>query len=561
MTASEYLHTATSPAWSEPSTDASTGVDFLGTREVNLEMLGRLTGPYNNTVVSARQHVIMAWAAWRYRENCRANDVDPSSTQFQDFIDMIETIQCVGQHEHGPQYGGSGDGLGSGTLPQPNEDGLIPLRFSSYGRSRTNTSAFAAVQYGPSAKPTSFGLLDSRAGIWGPTERGVALARALDPLLRNSRSYEALTRLPVPETMSRADVVEIASQGLIIGRNLPVRPERSDYVTFLFDLDRDGVALQHSRRLTLTLLLEIVDKLGQPQSSVTPDTIRRHLLAACTVDGVSLELPTYLHRAAGQWQLLQLRQLQRFALECWLFLAEWRMDDAKTAQLIVDQLCTILVPALAPDDDISSLLSQQVEDALLSYRAHRNIDQGLRWAADEDSKSPFSLVSTTQQHLERKQPAEAVPSIVALTLAVVTLSRLMVHDSDPLTFAHIGDRRRVSLAHFRRWWDARAAMPFQDVLVEMLEEFVLQQHVAVAVARFDNERRRLRFSNDEMGWAMLPGTKLSVPRPTPDRIEALLRLMSDLELLDTKERGFSISEQGREVLARVGKKEDGLRSG
>src|SRR5437763_6855858 len=59
MMAHPALTSAASPAWSKPSEEGSTGVDFLGTRAANLEMLTRLTGAYNNGVVSARQHAIV----------------------------------------------------------------------------------------------------------------------------------------------------------------------------------------------------------------------------------------------------------------------------------------------------------------------------------------------------------------------------------------------------------------------------------------------------------------------------------------------------------------------
>jgi len=65
----------------------------------------------------------------------------------------------------------------------------------------------------------------------------------------------------------------------------------------------------------------------------------------------------------------------------------------------------------------------------------------------------------------------------------------------------------------------------------MLDELLLQQHVAIAVTRFDNEQRKLRFSYDEVGWDKLPGVSDSIPRLHLSRILALLKLMADFELL------------------------------
>ncbi len=94
-------------------------------------------------------------------------------------------------------------------------------------------------------------------------------------------------------------------------------------------------------------------------------------------------------------------------------------------------------------------------------------------------------------------------------------------------------------------------MPLRAALIDFLEELVLQQHVAVAVSRFDNDQRRLRFSNDDGGWALLPGTKPIAPTLTPDRIGAALALMADLALVDSDEGHFTVNEAGKAVCAQV----------
>lgn len=546
MNPDDALSTATSPAWSEAGEDGSTGVDFLGTRAVNLAMLTRLTGPFNNVVVSARQHAIVCWAAWRYYENCRVAKRDLKGSEFRDLCDAVETMQLAGQRALGESMGGTAEGLGSGALKRLGDGPLITLRFKKYGRSHDNTSALAPVQYGPSAKPGSLDLLVSSSKLWWPTPRGKKLALALDPLLRGSASYDLLTRFPVPDEIELSAAVDLASHGLIIGADIPERPEREPYIAALFDLDDHPIASDHERRLTLALLLETVNRLG---GDCGVAAIRAAFLSGCRPDGAPLLLPAYLRRTAARWQLLQLRQLQRYALESWLFWAEWSMPGGSAG--FVDALGDALRGLEAPNDDLAGLLSRRSGEVVAAFLEHRAVQSVLSWSATPGPGTPWGLRTAVKEALADKTPLRAAPSVLGLTIAVLALSEELVNAQDVYGFAALGHRRRVSLLDFKTWWQRRAIVPLRDALVDFLEELVLQQHVAVAVSRFDDNQRRLRFSNDEAGWARLDGSKAAIPALTPDRIGALLSLMTDLALVDKADESFTVTDAGRKVLDQV----------
>lgn len=96
----------------------------------------------------------------------------------------------------------------------------------------------------------------------------------------------------------------------------------------------------------------------------------------------------------------------------------------------------------------------------------------------------------------------------------------------------------------------------RSVVGELLEELVLQQHVGIAVSRFDGAGRRLRFSLGDRGWELLPGSVPSTPSLTPDRLQASLGLLEDLGLLrgvgaPGREQPKRITKTGRSVLGRV----------
>lgn len=551
MTVHEALRIATSPAWSEPSEEDSTGVDFLGTRQVNLDMLTKLTGAYNNQVTSARQHAIMCWAAWRYRENCRAAGTEPTNKQFRDFADAVETIQLAGQRAVGPSVGGTSGGLGSGSLPQLGDGPTILLRFKQYGRSHANTSAFAPVLYGPSAKLGSFGFMDLRAGIWAPTARGVLLAEALDPLLRRSTHYDEISQLPAPDAMDLATAIAIAREGVVIGAAIPDRPEREPYVEALFDLDGMASSHEHERKLSLALLLELVRNL-EDSGSVAAADVRLAMLSGRKPNTDRLTVSPYLESNRAGWQLLQLRQLQRYMLEAWLYVVECCMLAAPgSPRQFVDTIADVLSGVAEPDDDLGNLLDGRTGDAVARFLAHRKVDDVFTWACTGEASTPWAYQWDTEESIAEGGFARVLPLVVGLTLSVLALSQDLVRTDDPTGFSVMGRRDRISLLHFRSWWEHRAATSVRDALREMLEELVLQQHVAVAVARFDNKQRRLRFCNDEQGWELLPGSEPAVPSLTPDRIWALLQLMSDLGLVEVDEAGFQLADPGRKLLGRL----------
>jgi hypothetical protein len=91
------------------------------------------------------------------------------------------------------------------------------------------------------------------------------------------------------------------------------------------------------------------------------------------------------------------------------------------------------------------------------------------------------------------------------------------------------DRLPLALASLRLGKLSNA--PMLDLWCEIIESWVLAQHVRWSVARSGDETQRLRVAVDEGGWVRLR-PKLSGPfRPTPDRLFTALSLATDCGLL------------------------------
>jgi hypothetical protein len=497
---------AEAPRWSAASSEGPVGTrDFLGLRAGNLEMLRVLTGSFNNAVVSARQHTILAWAAWRFRQNASTQEhVLPS--QLRDFFDLVETIQLVGQITIGAEVGGTQAGLGSDSDRAKLSGPMVPMRFAAYDRTHA-ASAMAAVQYGPSARHAGLGLLSSARGIAVDTaERGRLLALALDDELRKSAHYHLLEAFPAPEEMSRGAAIDLARHGLVIvGPEHSPRPERAPYARALFNLD--GAATGEHRAETMALLLHLVDRLDEGEGVEAHD-LRCALL---DWDDARNPLPPALVPVARQWRLLELRQVQRYALEAWLAVAEgWMRERPLDVRERVRE--------------VAGAVSTSAREATDRF------GEGRTWAAD---RGPWKeMWQRFEPALKREDFGAAAQAAIALTLGTAALlAQYLPECADQARFADAGGALRISLPTFHRWWLRRGRFPLADVLAELVEELVLQQHVAVAVYRYDGERRRLRFSRGDLGWEDLGKTSPVTPALTPDRLVAATALLADLGLL------------------------------
>lgn len=525
----------TLPAWAVCDEDGPVGVDYLGTRQANLEMLGQLTGVFNNQVRSARQHAILAWAAWRFRENVKDRDtVKPS--EFRAFMDAIETIQMVGQHQLAAELGTVPGGLGSGSWHAWSGKNTVPLAFGT-DRSQ-QTSALAAVQYGPSARSAGLGFLETEGEIPVPTDgRGVALARALDLELRKSPAYKHLTHAP-EGTLPLADVLDLARNGLVLARDTIPRPEVPAYVDALFGFD--GRPSRDERSRTMALLLHLV---GGDSGPMSEQDIREVLASP----DPSTPVPQALQVTARRWQLFMARQLQRFALEVWQALLErWMHEGVRDVPGFLSEVERSLTAEGAP------AWRAPAAEAVAAFDTQGWVGSRHPWTLATEVIRPGLQPKARDLSRVARAALELWLGGTAFLLAVVP------SDGPFLSYAATGMRQRVSMTEYLRWWRRRDGWTVREVLGELLEEFVLQQHVGVAVARFDNQRRRLRFCGGEEGWSLLPGARPFDYNPdfTRDRLGAALALLHDVGLIDERPKAegadvtYTLAPDGRATLER-----------
>jgi hypothetical protein len=167
----------------------SGGVDFLGLRQTNLDLMAEAIPGLNNVTRYVRPFSLMAWITWKYRRLASDNRLANHKEAFKNFRERVETLFTWSHWLEGRR-----DLPGMGRFRPPIEaDGKASLAFRAWQREANNTSYFAAVQYGPASKVTSgLGILKSQGANLPlvPTAFGEQLAESLDAQLGSKPGYD-----------------------------------------------------------------------------------------------------------------------------------------------------------------------------------------------------------------------------------------------------------------------------------------------------------------------------------------------------------------------------------
>lgn len=171
----------TSAFFLPPPSAENSGVDFLGLRQANLDMMADLIPATNNVTGYIRPFSLLCWIFWKFHLLCeRSGRSDPSSDDIKAFRERIEVLFTWGAR--------LADAPGiPGKLAEPPATGsAVPLTFKEWKRVQSSTSLIAALWYGPASKTvTGLGFLEPVASEFFRTfGNGIALAEMLDDLLR-----------------------------------------------------------------------------------------------------------------------------------------------------------------------------------------------------------------------------------------------------------------------------------------------------------------------------------------------------------------------------------------
>jgi hypothetical protein len=470
------------------------GVDPLGLRQLNFDMMDRCIPGLNNAAWRLRPYVIMAWAWYQAARLAERDGLAALPVALgRRFADRVEVMFQAGQLV-AREFGGlpGADGLQARVVAPGGYD------FSGadwpvwHMKRREGGSLMAPVSYGPSVKEgLGLGFLRSSAGLFAPVDEVMPAVLALDARLAPALADAAFASLECGPVL-----LERMTEWHSLWRMDDLSPPEIDVGRAALL----GAGRTSPRARTLALVGSI---LASAAASLDVGEIR--LLAARS------DMPWSDRPTARLWRALQARQLLRLSLEG---LLHWVLAQASGGPATLDELVSRLLAALdpGPATPFGEWLARPCPAA-----------DGL-----DGIVSPVSLLKDLGAAHQPDAPALCATGL----RAAVAICRGMGSSNELFG----GQPDRLPLARLSQRFASAAALPMRDACELIVSELLIGQHVYWAVGRSGDDTQRLRIVLDEGGWIALQGPGHAVP--TPDRLYTLLELAADCRIVSRAEGGY-----------------------
>jgi hypothetical protein len=461
------------------------GVDPLGLRQVNFDLMDRCIPGLNNAATRLRPYTLVAWAWWKAAELVRREGgqlVDPD--RLKAYVDRVEVLFTVG-HLLEQDFAGllGSDTLRAEVVNRGAYDFSSPAWQVFRKRRAANTSLMAPVSYGPSAKEgAGLGYLSPRSdGTFAPTAEIMPAVIAFDAQLEELHDDPCLSSLDCGEVgVERMQQLyeywamdDLSEEECEVGRSRLVRGQRTG---------------------TIELIEAILDEAEGP---LRIDQIRWRMALSETNQAPPSAEPT----PAAVWRAIQTQQLHRLSLEAMLV---WLLDTttARPHQLV--ELAELLVEAAEIEE--GATFGDWLDDATLN---------------EDGVGDPVVAIEELEVVRQRERPDLALSGLrIALAVCGETAGDQRLYDG-------AADRLPLSRALTRA--QRIASLPVREGFEVLLSEWVIGQHLYWAVGRSGDETQRLRLMLDEGGW--LAFLSYGNANPTPDRLATLLSLASDARII------------------------------
>ena len=500
------------------------GVDPLGLRQINLDLMDSMLPGINNVTDKVRPYTFMTWAWWKAAQTIEATGASQTDTAtLQEIVDRLEVL-FVWSHFLAEDYPGLpgrtvvGDELGyPGSSRTYFFGGASWQRFRE--KRRANTGLMSATQYGPSIRALDW--LENVMGAFRPTPDAMAAVEALDARIS--------PYLPDDLLSPRPGAIDIATAESVYERwrsTRLIKAERRTFKKLFYDIGVEATTATAAgrRRLSLDLIRSV---LGQADQPLTIDAIRRRMACAQTPNG-RLEFDEDLTERHQRWAALQARQLQRLALES---LFRWTENNTDEHGLPSEEIAAAAHDAACEEEDGADASSVGDYLDLARQRAGR---RGWPGACGTGGKADiFDLmaeIDDAQRNDEDRIPGLALRAIAYADAVTRSLKDLgtSAGPAGPLG----GHLDRLPLAAASERLRLGRERPMTTLWLEIIESWVIGQHVRWSVARNGDGTQRLRVALGDHGWMRLRGNAQSgAVNPTADRLRTALALASDCEVI------------------------------
>lgn len=471
------------------------GVDPLGLRQLNFDLMNEVLPGLNNVARHIRPFVVVAWA-WR-----RANQIAQMQglatiklDVLQDFVDRIEVIYVWSQFLINDNADLPGRQVLAALIKAPQWTFGGPNWDIRKKARRYSTALSAPVNYGPGLK--MLGWVQRH-----PHYQDVLLPTDLATPALDAFEAQILTHLNHPAFSSFGEVTVTSKEATEWAKDWSLDAITAAETTAMAEM-LFGKAAPDARKIAGEMILAAVE-----HASTTDADRLRSTLAGPPSSFVPAE---HLKKTWEDFRRLQVRQLFRLSLEALFY---WTLGKLNERPKDIEGIVTTFMAELP------------------------SIKEGLtarRWLSGmiATDNGPTELMDRVQAAMKSPAANDLAPAIVA-GLALCLAEPADVEKT-------VGRRDRLPLNRAREETALRADHAVEEFLRHILESWILAQHVywsvgrGLADARAQAQRTilRLRIILDEGGWSLTPGASPgSPPVPTADRLFTALSLARECRLI------------------------------
>jgi hypothetical protein len=473
------------------------GVDPLGLRQINFDLMDEVLPGLNNVARHIRPFVVIAWAWRRSKRLAEASGKKTIPPELlQDFVDRIEVIYVWSLLLKDTKADLPGRRVMAGLL-KATEWNFGGAAWQQRRKIRRNSTALSApINYGPGLK--MLGWVERHPmypDILIPTEAAKTALDAFEARMEKHLDHPAFSEFG-PVTVTSIDARKWAKSWSL--DDLTPAESRA-MAERLF-----GADAPECRKLAG----EMIFKAAGNALPIDVDRLRTKMAGppAKFVPAQRLE------KTWVDFRRLQVRQLFRLALEALFW---WTLGNLETKPKSIDAI-------------VDAFLKQ-----LPGGARQRNAGTWLRAMAPTDI-GPTELISRIQSAM--KTPAS---NDLATGVAAALAFCLSEASEDEIRYER---QDRLPLSRAWQETDVRKNGSVQEYLRHVFESWILAQHVYWSVGRGLADARargkmllRLRVILDEGGWTLAPGaSRGNPPVPTADRLHTVVTLAQESELLGRK---------------------------
>jgi hypothetical protein len=474
----------------------------------------------NNVTRHIRPYTFMAWAWWRASKYSQRKGMTPETMH--DLVARYEAMYALSHSMRGTPFRGeitvrkylnAEPGTDELTFSGPNWD--------RYKKERT--SFMAPTEYGPSIKALRF--LKPDEGMFGWAEEALPAIEAIDEIV--SKSMPAQFFEVDPPTVKMTELEGFAEA---LPVDDPTQPEIDVFRHLFYEVGSSKRAWKEVRRrkATIDLLRGILVQEGPLDIS----GVRRVLATNGAVgsDGDEAEM----RKSAVMLCHLQVRQLQRLATETLMLWVETYLAEAKNRSRRMDEIVEHAhASCCSSDSDYAE--SASVGEYMDKVEASAN-ESG--WPAATSLPGTDVVEILEELRLAQYNDLTRIPGLVARSIAIVrAVTKRFLGEPlpDGVLNSIEGRPDRMPMGLMTRRIDALAQRPLSSLWKEVIERWVIGQHVHWSAVRGGDGKKRLRIGLEGDGWMLVRKQPSGGFAPTPDRLWTLLALGTACGIFTTSE--------------------------